>query len=133
MDYRERFERGIAEFNEHLFFECHDTLEALWMEERGERRRFLQGVIQGAVGIFHASRRNFNGAESQLSRSIEKLAGYPPTFLGVDVASLRNGLDAFRDSIREYTAKGSLDYDPLLIPTIAYTYDPESMPGSVID
>ena len=132
MDYRDNFELGIAEFNEERFFECHDTFEFLWSEERGERKRFLQALIQGAVGLFHAKRRNPNGAQSQLAKSIEKLSDFPPAYLGVDVASLRSGLAAFLASIRESAVKGSTDYDPALIPKIVYVYDPDSMPDTQV-
>jgi predicted metal-dependent hydrolase len=132
MHYRDNFELGIAEFNDQRFFECHDTFEFLWTEERGERKRFLQGLIQGAVGLFHAMRRNPSGAQSQLVKSIEKLNEFPPTYLGVDVASLRNGLTAFLGSVRENSAKGTADYDPMLIPKIIYVYDPDSMPDTEV-
>ena len=45
-----RFIKGIDEFNRQLFFECHETLEELWLEERGEDRKFYQGIIQIAAG-----------------------------------------------------------------------------------
>ncbi len=47
-----RFIKGIDEFNQRLFFECHETLEAIWLEEHGEERRFYQGIIQIAAGYF---------------------------------------------------------------------------------
>src|SRR5258706_348843 len=37
-----RFLKGIEEFNQQLFFECHETLEELWLEERGEDRKFYR-------------------------------------------------------------------------------------------
>lgn len=119
---REQFELGINEFNEGKFFECHDTFEAMWMEERGEARRFLQGLIQGAVGILHATRGNLPGAESQLSKSLAKLGEYPVRYLGIDVESLRTGLESVRASLGG--TGGLLRFDPMLIPTIDYSGDP---------
>jgi len=131
MRYLEQYERGIVEFNEGRFFECHDTLEELWMDERGERRRFLQGLIQGAVGLFHATGGNFTGANSQLTKALAKLDEYPPHFLGVDVASLRGGLRGALSEIRRRIALGEAtaltELDPALIPAIDYTFDPASM------
>ncbi len=129
MDYREQYELGIAEFNNGEYFECHDTFEDLWMHERGDQKRFLQGLIQGAVGIFHATRNNFNGSESQLTKAIDKLAGFPGRYSGVDVDALRNGLIALRLSIRKSTAKGSPSYNPDVIPKIDYVYDEATMSG----
>ena len=45
-----RLIRGIEEFNRGLYFECHETLEEIWLEEHGEDRKFYQGIIQVATG-----------------------------------------------------------------------------------
>jgi len=123
---REQFEIGIAEFNEGRFFECHDTFEAMWMEERGEARRFLQGLIQGAVGILHATRGNLAGAASQLEKALAKLVEYPERYCGIDVDALRTDLAALRASFG--SGEGGLQFDPDLIPTIDYTHDPAALP-----
>ena len=47
-----RFLKGIDEFNQQLFFECHETLEEIWLEEHGEDRKFYQGIIQIAAGYY---------------------------------------------------------------------------------
>ena len=47
-----RLQKGIEEFNQQLFFECHETLEEIWLEEHGEDRRFYQGIIQIAAGYY---------------------------------------------------------------------------------
>jgi len=128
MEFREQFELGIDEFNRGRYFECHDTFEGLWMEEHGERRRFLQGLIQAAVGIFHSTRNNTAGAESQLSKSLAKLAEVPDRYLGIDVFSLRRELERFRDTHRERIARAEPGFDPSVAPRIKYTYDESSIP-----
>ena len=127
---REQFELGIAEFNDGMFFECHDTFEALWMEQRGESKRFLQGLIQGAVGVFHATRGNLAGAESQLSKSLAKLGEYQSPYLGVDVEALRTGLQALYRSVSDGRNGGDERIDLNLIPTIVYSYDPDALSGT---
>lgn len=127
---REQFELGIAEFNEGKFFECHDTFEALWMDERGEPKRFLQGLIQGAVGVFHATRGNLAGAESQLSKSLAKLGEYRNHYFGVDVEALRTGLQALYHSVSDGRRRGTEQIDLDFLPTIVYSYDPESFSGT---
>ena len=94
---QEQFERGIGEFNNGLFFECHDTLEDLWHGVRGEDRLFLQGLIQISVGFYHLFNRNYNGAVSQLSRGITKIEHYRPNHGGID-------LDAFTRQVEEWRA-----------------------------
>jgi predicted metal-dependent hydrolase len=85
MHNREQFLRGIEEFNQGMFFECHDTLEEIWMEAIGSDRLFLQGLIQVSVGFYHASNGNFKGAESQLRKGIAKLESYQSGYCGVEL------------------------------------------------
>jgi predicted metal-dependent hydrolase len=127
MSFLEQYERGIAEFNDGRYFECHDTLEELWMDERGERRRFLQGLIQGAVGLFHATGGNLTGANSQLTKSLEKLEGFSDQFLGVDLGTLREELREVRARIRNAIAMGTDRFDCESLPTIRYAFDPGTM------
>ena len=120
MSYREQFELGVAEFNRGEFFECHDTFEELWMEARGERKLFLQGLIQSAVGCFHCMSGNTRGALSQLSRALEKLDGYRPAFGGVAVEDLVADLVRLRDSVLAGHESGTFQFDPSIVPSIDY-------------
>ena len=79
------FQRGIAEFNGTFFFECHDTLEELWMETSGKDRLFLQGLIQISVGFYHFFNENYKGAASQLTRGLGKLESYRPGHCGIEL------------------------------------------------
>lgn len=81
----EQFKRGIDEFNLGCFFECHDTLEDLWHETRGEDRLFLQGLIQISVGFYHFLNRNYKGAASQFTRGLDKLDHYRPAHRGIEL------------------------------------------------
>lgn len=123
IDFREHLELGIDEFNAGRFFECHDTFEELWMAEHGERRRFLQGLIQAAVGIFHASRNNVRGAESQIAKSMAKLAEAPGEYLGIDVAQLHRELEQFLRTHRARVGRGEPGYDADDVPRIIYKRD----------
>lgn len=82
------FLRGVEEFNRREFFECHDTWEHIWQETTGADKLFLQGMIHAAVGLYHFTNGRWKGARSQLEKCITKLAGYHPTYRGVDVAQL---------------------------------------------
>jgi predicted metal-dependent hydrolase len=89
--------RGIAQFNEGLFFECHDTLEAAWSGLRGTPRDFFQGLIQAAVGFYHLGNGNRPGAATLLRRSLARLERYPTRYAGVE-------LDPLRGSVAEWLA-----------------------------
>ncbi len=82
-----RFLKGIEEFNRGLFFECHETLEEIWLEEHGKDREFYQGIIQIAAGYFKWDQEVLIGAIKLLRAGLEKLAAYPPLHLGVNLDS----------------------------------------------
>jgi predicted metal-dependent hydrolase len=83
-----RFLKGIDEFNRQLFFECHETLEEIWMEDHGEDRKFYQGIIQIAAGYFKLEQGVPAGALKLWRTGLEKLEPYGPVFLGISVESL---------------------------------------------
>jgi predicted metal-dependent hydrolase len=83
-----RLIQGIEEFNRGLFFECHETLEAVWLEEHGDDRLFYQGIIQIAAGYYKLEQGVLIGAIKLWRTGLEKLEPYGPAHLGVDLASL---------------------------------------------
>jgi hypothetical protein len=91
---RAAFERGVAQFNAGLYFECHDTLEDLWSGLRGPDRDFVQGLIQVSVAFYHLGNGNTEGAASLFGRALARLAGYPPRHWGMDVHAQRLDLEA---------------------------------------
>ncbi len=82
------FKRAIAEFNQHQFYDCHDTLEAIWVEAPEADKRFYQGILQVAVGCYHLSNDNLRGAIILLGEAIRRLYDYQPVYEGVNVELL---------------------------------------------
>src|SRR5262249_12390638 len=66
--------RAAALWNEGLFFEVHEVLEAVWQRESGDRRQALQGVIQIAVAWHHLAHGNPRGARTLLREGRARLA-----------------------------------------------------------
>lgn len=95
---RALLERGVAQFNARLFFECHDTLEELWSGLRGRARDLVQGLIQVAVGFYHLGNGNRPGAVRLLERGLERLSRHPDSAAGVDLAGLRAAVAAWREA-----------------------------------
>ena len=96
---RERFLEGIALFNRGEFFDCHEALEEVWLELSGERKKFLQGLIQVAVALHHLRNGNRVGAERLLAAAVEKLAGDSPERVLIDVDALLASLAQLREQI----------------------------------
>lgn len=87
-----RFLKGIEQFNRGEFFECHETLEEIWLEEHGEDRKFYQGIIQIAAGYFKWEQGGLIGAIKLWRAGLEKLENYAPDHGGIDLGSFVRGV-----------------------------------------
>ncbi len=114
LDAMEPLSRTVTEaafcFNAGLFFEAHEHLEHRWVAlPRGPVRRFVQGIIQISVGLYHARRGSYHGAVNQLAKGLEKLGGLSGSVMGLDCGQLVREVDAFR---RRLVVRGSDDRGP---------------------
>ena len=80
--------RAIDQFNCGDWFECHETLEELWVGGKGELRDLYQGMLQLAVALHHWRNGNFKGAVVLLRGGSDLLSRVTPVCQGVDVAAL---------------------------------------------
>lgn len=83
VEYDGRLIKGIEEFNHGLFFECHETLEEIWLEEHGTDRELYQGIIQIAAGYLKWEQGVLIGAIKLWRSGLKKLEGYGPEHLGI--------------------------------------------------
>jgi predicted metal-dependent hydrolase len=117
--FQQQFLHGVELFNTKEFFDCHDAFEELWMEERGEMKLFLQGLIQAAVACHHLSNGNTTGAISQYNKSLDKLRRYDDSYGGIDVKSLRTGLERCLGGAEAMLAGGAnYEVDPKYFPAM---------------
>jgi uncharacterized protein len=79
------FWQGVQEFQHGQFYECHDTLEALWIEAQEPNKTFFQGILQIAVACYHLGNQNWRGAVILLGEGIRRLSTYQPEYGTIDV------------------------------------------------
>jgi uncharacterized protein len=78
--------RGAALFDAARFWEAHEAWEEAWLEEDGEVRQFLQGLIQVAAGYHKATvQLQPNGCVKLLRSGLDKLEPLPAEFHGVSL------------------------------------------------
>lgn len=80
--------RGVDLFNAGAFWEAHEAWEAEWLMAEGNRRLFLQGLIQIAAAYHHVQRGTLPGAIRLFALGLEKLETVDPGYLGVDRAAV---------------------------------------------
>jgi uncharacterized protein len=112
-----RLQKGIDEFNQQLFFECHETLEEIWLEEHGEDRKFYQGIIQIAAGYFKLQQGVPAGAIKLWRMGLEKIEPYGPIYLGVELACFSAAVKGHLDEL-ETVQKTGMDSPDLAAPTL---------------
>ena len=100
-----QFLLAVRQFNSREWYECHETIEDLWLGETGEMRDFLQGTLQISVALLHWRNGNLGGAVSLLASGINYLKRVPDVCLWVDVPAL------IADSERVWTALEKLGKD----------------------
>lgn len=92
-------ESAAALYNAHLYFETHELLEPVWMEQpRGPDRTVLQGIIQAAVGLYHFQLENWRGGIRVLGYGLRKAEAGRPDFHGLVMDELLDGLAGCREA-----------------------------------
>jgi predicted metal-dependent hydrolase len=79
----EQYREGLRLFNDEEFFDCHDVLEELWSETVGTERKFLQGLIQASIALFHFGNENFGGAKKLYFSAMKNLEPHGHEFMGI--------------------------------------------------
>ncbi len=127
--YDSRYLAGILFFNERDFFEAHEAWEDLWSESHGQERRFYQGLIQAAVGLFHFGNGNLGGAVKQYRSSYDYMKTCGSPFLGLDVDDFwRQMARCFEPLLGTTAPDRSVRPDPELLPTLRLDPPPETWP-----
>jgi len=69
----QKMQEGLERFNRQHYWECHESLEEVWLEDRTDPvRNVYWAVIQVAASMVHFRERNLTGATGMLNKSREK-------------------------------------------------------------
>ncbi|RHW42627.1 DUF309 domain-containing protein [Neobacillus notoginsengisoli] len=79
-------------FNEGDYYTCHDLLEDMWMEEKGNL--FFKGLLQMSVALYHYSYGNIKGARVMMQTANDYLQGYRPKHWGLDLEKVITYIEA---------------------------------------
>ena len=95
---RDPVERARAAWDAGLFFEVHELLEPVWLNQpEGPRRELLQGLIMAGAALHHLTLGNTAGARGLLGDAARRLAGAADARL--DLAAFASGLTALREAV----------------------------------
>ena len=99
--------QGIEEFNQGRFYECHETLEDLWMAEPRDIRQLYQGILQIGVAFHHLRAGRYQPVVTLLQRGSEYLRPFAPSCMRVDVEHLLEVIAPFASAL-VISGKGEL-------------------------
>jgi uncharacterized protein len=116
------FWQGVREFQQGQFYECHDTLEALWIEAQEPNKTFLQGILQIAVACYHLGNQNWRGAVILLGEGMRRLSPYQPDYGSIDINHLLDTSSALLSRLQTAGPEGVAQYSTLIE---AYGTQPE--------
>ncbi|MGG1612948.1 DUF309 domain-containing protein [Paenibacillus sp. FSL K6-2441] len=110
MSYEPLFVAYLVYFNrDRDYFECHEVLEELWLEQGHDP--LYKGLLQVAVGLFHARRGNLSGGRKMLCSALERLAPYPEHTLGIELGKLRRDTEVYVRQLTEGDPQAFTYYD----------------------
>ena len=115
--------QAVREFNSGLYFECHETLEDLWMGEDDPWRRFYQGILQIGVAFLHLQRGNQPGTVKLCRSGINYLQPFLPYCQHVDVAKLLKETEFILQKVEQLGPQGLPELQQLPLPRIELVAD----------
>jgi predicted metal-dependent hydrolase len=114
----DRYLLFVEYFNTGKFMSAQTTLDEDWIEENGERKNFLGGLIQAAVSLYHVTNGNAMGASKIWIKAKNMLTPYAPRKEGIDLEKLFKDMDELYANMQE----GLTDLDYMKrVPKIEYS------------
>lgn len=107
-DHRPLLDEGIRIFNEGRHWHAHEAWEELWMDQQGDDREFIQGLIMAAALLVHYERGNPKGVANHWRNVQQRLPRHAPQKWGIDVQGL---LDQLKPFVEDAAADRPLERD----------------------
>jgi predicted metal-dependent hydrolase len=99
-----RYAGYFALFNQQKFYEAHDILEDLWLQDRhGANGNFYKGLIQLAGAFVHLQKKRLQPAAAVFKLARTNLVSYPATHERLSIAGLRDFIDSWLHSLENKT------------------------------
>ena len=98
------FDRGLRLFNTAEFYDAHEVWEDVWRPlPPSTEKKFLQGLIQIAVGLHHHGTGNTVGALSLLQRGSHNLRHSRTDALKIDVDEFLLEVDCWSEALKAHS------------------------------
>jgi len=112
------FVKAISLFNRRYYWETHEVLEELWLEETGKTRTSYQAIIQGAAALYHVLNANPRGVIKLSQDSLAKFEGPTENPWQIDLSPLISALKSYKTQAEEILGKTRSGFDYSELPRI---------------
>ena len=109
--------QGLEEFNRGEFYECHESLERLWMSEPRPIRQLYQGILQISVACHHLREQRYQPVITLLERGCGYLEPFAPACMGVDISALLTSSARCLAEVKRLGPERLHEFDWSLVPT----------------
>ncbi len=99
---------GLQRHQEGAYFAAHEAWESVWLHAEEPAKTFLQALIQTTAACYHLQRKNWRGASRLLTAALDRLEGYPHSFGGICVGSLRDDIRTCQSALTADEPKASV-------------------------
>jgi hypothetical protein len=113
------FGKALPNLIQGAFYDCHDTLEAVWMVAPTREKPFYQGILQIAVGLYHLSNHNWRGAAILLGEGSRRLEAYESEFHRVNVSDLLDRADLWLQTLHDLGPDQVVPVAAALLPDVS--------------
>jgi predicted metal-dependent hydrolase len=112
--------RGLEAFNRGDYFEAHEHLEKVWMDDQGPGRELYQAVLQVAVAYYQILRGNYKGAAKLFLRMRQWIDPLPDVCRGVDIGKLRAEAQLVHQKLLELGPNRIKELDLSMLRPVSY-------------
>lgn len=112
-------ERGRALYNAGAHWDAHEAWEEAWLEESGDARLLLQGLIQVAAAMHKAFvQKQPASCVKLLTRALQKLWSLPAEMGGLDLDRFREAARRALEHAEQWTRGDVSDFDRSFTPPL---------------
>jgi hypothetical protein len=122
--------QALGEFNRGDWYDCHETLEDLWIGSEDEPRWFYQGLLQVAVALHHWRNGNYGGAISLLNGGIGYLQRVRPVCQRIEVARFIAETERFREELTRLGPERMTELPSEIFPKMRLAAAGDCMPAT---
>jgi predicted metal-dependent hydrolase len=111
---------SIGQFNRGEYYNCHDTLEEMWMAETRPIRDLYKGILQIGVAFYHLGHKRYRPVVTLLQRGSGYVLPFAPACMRLDLTQLLADADRCLNEIRQLGPDRLGEFDWSGVPKIRY-------------